>query len=143
MLSRRSEPMNRGELEQRAIEAAARCLQTKGYISLVDVFIELGKLSRQDHERWRFRQIPYLEVVLQTNLARINAIIRAVQANSRRGNLRASWTAYMSWGKGKRQLLRFSKSGHPDLERVYATHYLRSGKNQIEAAVRSTSCEAA
>ncbi len=116
--------MNRVELRQQAIEAAARCLEAKGYISLVDVFVDLGKLSRADYERWRLRQVPYLEKVLQSNLARINVIIRAVQENSRRGKLRASWTAYMSWGKGKRQPLRFSKSGHPDLERTYATHYL-------------------
>jgi hypothetical protein len=34
------------------------------------------------------------------------------------------YTAYVSWGKGKRQPLRFSKSGDATLERAYATHYL-------------------
>jgi len=52
--------MNRRELEQTAINAADRCLKTKGYISAVDVLMELGKLSRQDYERWRFRQVPFL-----------------------------------------------------------------------------------
>ena len=116
--------MNRRELEQSAISAADRCLKAKGYISMVDVLLELGKLSREDYERWRFRQVPFLERVLQGNLAQFNALLRAVQANSARGKLKASWIAYMSWGKGKRLPLRFSKSGDPNLERVYATHYL-------------------
>lgn len=116
--------MNRRELEQAAISAADRCLEAKGYISMVDVLLELGTLSREDHEKWRFRQVPFLERVVHGNLARLNAVLRAVQANSARGNMKASWTAYMSWGKGKRQPLRFSKSGDPNLERAYATHYL-------------------
>jgi hypothetical protein len=116
--------VNRRELEQAAVSAAHRCLKAKGYISMVDVLLELGKLSREGYKRWRFRQVPFLERVLQGNLAQLNALLRAVQANSAKGKLKASWTSYMFWGKGKRQPLRFSKSGDPNLERVYATHYL-------------------
>ena len=125
--------MNRRELEQAAIDAAGRCLKAKGYIAMVDVLMELGLLSREDHERWRFRQVPFLERVVHGNLSRLNAILRAVRANSVRGNLKASWTAYMSWGKGKRQPLRFSKSGDPNLERAYATHYVLQ-KQQLAPA---------
>ena len=116
--------MNRRELEQAAISAADRCLKAKGYLSMVDVLLELGMLSREDHEKWRFRQVPFLERVVRGNLARLNDVLRAVQTNSARRKMKASWTAYMSWGKGKRQPLRFSKSGDPNLERAYATHYL-------------------
>jgi len=116
--------VNRREVEEAAISAADRCLKAKGYISMVDVLMELGKLSREDYESWRFRQVSCLERVIRCNLSQLNAVLRAVQANSARGNMKASWTAYMSWGKGKRQPLRFSKSGDPNLERAYATHYL-------------------
>jgi hypothetical protein len=116
--------MNRRELEQAAIGAADRCLKSMGYISMVDVLMEMGKLSREDYERWRFRKVPFLERVIQGNLAKINTVLRAVRSNSARGKMIASWTAYMSWGKGKREPLRFSKSGDPNLERAYATHYL-------------------
>ena len=116
--------VNRRESEQAAIGAADRCLKAKGYISMVDVLMEVGKLSREDYERWRFRQVPFLERVLHGNLAQLNVMLSAVQTNSARGHMNASWTAYMSWGKGKRQPLRFSKSGNPNLERAYATHYL-------------------
>ncbi|MGO8929656.1 MAG: hypothetical protein ACLQU3_22550 [Limisphaerales bacterium] len=126
--------MNRRELEQAAITAADRCLKAKGYISMVDVLMECGKLSREDYEKWRFRQVPFLERVVQGNLAQINAMLRAVQTNSARGKMKASWTAYMSWGKGKRQPLRFSKSGNANLERAYATHYLSPREAQRSAS---------
>jgi len=34
-------------------------------------------------------------------------------------------TVYESWGKGKKTLLQFSKSGDPRIETVYATHFVR------------------
>ena len=116
--------VNRADLAQATIAAANRCLEAKGYISMVDVLIELGRLSPQDYEKWRFRQVPFLERVIQGNLARLNVMLRAVQNNSARGRLKASYTAYMSWGKGARRPLRFTKSGDLALERAYATHYL-------------------
>ena len=33
-------------------------------------------------------------------------------------------TAYVSWGKGRRQPLRFSKYGDPRVEELFSTHYL-------------------
>jgi hypothetical protein len=128
--------VNRQELEQAAISAADRCLKTKGYISMVDVLMELGMLSHEDHETWRHLQVPFLEQVVHGNLARINAVLRAVQTNSARGKMKASWTAYMSWGKGKRHPLRFSKSGDANLERAYATHYLQPRESGESGAVR-------
>ena len=67
---------------------------------------------------------PYLENVIQLNLSQISAICRALHLSASRGNLKASWTAYVKWGKGNRTPLRFSKSGDPALERRWATHYL-------------------
>jgi hypothetical protein len=132
--------VNRRELEQAALQAADRCLKAKGYISMVDVLMELGKLSREDYERWRFRQVPFLERVIHGNLAQLNAMLRAVQINSARGNMKASWTAYMSWGKGQRQPLRFSKSGDPNLERAYATHYLLPRATSATSQALASAC---
>jgi hypothetical protein len=118
--------MNQRELEQKAIQAADCCLKAKGYISVVDTFMEMGALTKENHENWRFRRVPYLEKVVQMNLSHISVVVKAVQANSIRGKLKPSTTKYMSWGKGARQQLRFTKSGNPYLEKVYATHFVRT-----------------
>jgi hypothetical protein len=46
-------------------------------------------------------------------------------------NLTASQTAYVKWGKGRRTLLRFTKTGEERLEKVYARHFVRPGKNPL------------
>ena len=116
--------MNSQQAAQKAIEAADRCLKAKGFISMVDVLMEMGKLTREQHERWRFRQVPYLERVIPGSLTQLDAIVRAVRNNSSKGGLTPSRTAYYSWGKGRRQPLRFTKTGNPFLEEAYSTHYL-------------------
>jgi hypothetical protein len=117
--------MNRRELEQAALKAADCCLEARNYIALTDVFLEMGKLSPEDYQRWRTGTVPYLERVISLNLGQITAVCKAVRSSTGRGGLKASWTAYMSWGNAARHPLRFTKSGLPALERLWATHYLR------------------
>ena len=60
--------MNRTDFMKKARAAADRLLQDKGYISAVDVLLAMGRLSKEDYERWRFRQVPHLEKVLPGSL---------------------------------------------------------------------------
>ena len=46
--------------------------------------------------------------------------------------LKPSRTAYMSWGKGPKQRLRFSKYGTPRIEEMYSTHYIRQKDSKPE-----------
>src|SRR5438552_18766476 len=120
--------MNRTELTQKAKAAAYELLQTKGYISAVDVLMAMGKLSKENYEDWRFRRVPNLEKVLPGSLNQFQFLLRTLRSHARDElRLKPSRTAYMSWGKGRRQPLRFSKYGNPYLEELYSTHYV-SGK---------------
>jgi hypothetical protein len=100
-------------------------LKEKGYICFVDVFMKLGYLSQSDYENWRFRRVSPLERVLTLNLSTINFIMKTVRRNSLAGHLKPSLTVYKSWGKRKKTLLQFSKSGDPTLETAYATHFVK------------------
>ena len=62
--------------------------------------------------------------MLRLNLATINFVMKTVRRNSLNGHLKPSLTVYKSWGKGKKVLLQFSKSGDPPLETAYATHFV-------------------
>lgn len=126
--------MNRTELEQAALTAASRCMKAKRHIALVNVLMEMGKLSQANHEDWRMGRTPYLERVIELNLSQINVVCCVIHASARRGNLKPSWTAYVKWGKGGRPSLRFTKSGDPNLERRWATHYLPPASKTITAA---------
>lgn len=122
--------LNRQELIRQTNLAASKLLREKGYISVVEVLMEMRKISKADYENWRFRRVPYLEKVITLNLSKINAILRTLQKNAQDGNLKASQTVYTSWGKGPRQVLRFSKSGSPHLEQAYSTHFVKRKENE-------------
>jgi len=117
--------MNRTELVRKARAAAEQLLRDKGYLSAVDVLLAMGRLSKEDYERWRFRQVPHLEKVLPGSLNQHAFFCRELRVYARDElDLKPSRTAYMSWGKGRRQPLRFTKYGQPHLEELYSTHYV-------------------
>lgn len=95
---------------------------------MVDVFVQLGYLTEKDVESWRLRKIPYLENSIAVNLAKVSFICKVVHSNCKNGNLKSSRTDYMSWGKGAKQRLRFSKTGRKEIEDAYSTHYLKPEK---------------
>jgi hypothetical protein len=117
--------VNRAELVASMNRASSELLREKGFISFVDVPIHMGKLTKEDHESWRMKRIPYLERAIRLNFSQISHLLRALRQNAVKGRLQTRRTAYVSWGKGPRQPLRFSKSGHPGIEVAYATHFVK------------------
>ena len=95
------------ELVLKAKAAADLVLQAKGYVSLVDVLLAMGRLSKANYERWRFRQIPHLEKVLPGSLNQHSFLCHQLRAYALgQLKLRPSRTTYVSWGKGGQHPLR-------------------------------------
>lgn len=120
--------MNNGDIISKVHNSMYCQLQKSGIATPVQVLIDLGYLSAADYERWRFGQVDYLERVCKVNLHKLAFVMKEIRAYARKNNLKASWTFYRQWGrKGKKPAvkLRFSKYGSEDVERGYATHYLR------------------
>src|SRR5206468_4090974 len=114
------------DLARKAKAAADHVLHAKGYISMVDVLMEMGTLTKENYERWRFRQVPHLEKVVPGSLNKLQFLLRTLRSHARdKLGLMPSRTVYTSWGKGPQQLLRFSKYGNPYVEESYSTHYIR------------------
>jgi len=122
---------NRKDLLRALSTITSELLNEKGYICFVDVFMKLGYLSKSDYENWRFRRVSSLERVLTVNLSRINFIMKTVRRNSLNGHLKPSMTIYKSWGKGKKTLLQFSKSGNPTIETASATHFVKPNSTEM------------
>lgn len=102
-------------------------IKKNGYAAPVQVLMDIGVLKKEDYERWRLGKVDFLERVCQVNLSKLSAIMREIRLYARKNNLKESWSCYKRWGQKKQyvQQLRFSKSGSPQIERAYATHYLR------------------
>lgn len=102
----------------------------RGYATPVDVLVEIGVLPKQKYEEWRFGKIPYLELVCTCNLRQLSVIMGQIRRYAEKSGLKPSFCYYKQWGIKKKQghkpviPLRFSKSGKPEIEKAYATHYV-------------------
>ena len=97
-------------------------------VAPVDVLVGMGLPTREHLEDWRRGRVPYLERVIHGNLTRLSRLLRILRFHAHDLNLKPSWTAYMRWGKGPKERLRFTKTGDPKLEEAYATHFVWPGK---------------
>ena len=57
--------MNNKDLLRKLGTVTSKLLKDKGYISIVDIFMELGYLSLKDYESWRMKRIPMMMYILK------------------------------------------------------------------------------
>lgn len=98
-------------------------IETKGFATIVDTFIDVGILDKIDYEKWRKGQVLYLEKICKGNLNRLSETIKEIYKYSKELDLKENFTFYKKYGKGKVKL-RFSKSGRDNIEKRYATHFI-------------------
>ncbi|CAI3303195.1 hypothetical protein CIRMBP1231_00566 [Enterococcus cecorum] len=87
--------------------------------------MEIGVLTKQNYEAWRFGKVSYLEKACTCNLNKLTKILKQIYKYAQKNALKPSVSQYRLWGK-KGKELRFSKSGRPEVERKYATHFVDS-----------------
>lgn len=120
--------MNRQKIEQRVKQYAMELIYVKGYVSPIDLFLQIGWLTDEKVNQWRFRKIPYLERVATSNLGKLNFALKTLKKFALEQGWKESMTVYNSWGKGAKQKLFFSKSRNPHMEKLYATNYVLKRK---------------
>lgn len=122
--------MNEKELTAKIHSSMYQQCKDRGYATPVDVLMDVGVLSKKSYEGWRFGRVPFLEKVCGVNLHKLSFIMGQIRSFARKNGYKESFTYYKQWGTKNRGgikstiPLRFSKSGNPDIERAYATHYL-------------------
>ena len=117
--------MNSIRVEKNIRQYCMELMEEKGYISPVDILLKTEYLTKADYERWRFGKVEFLEKVCRANLAKLSRVNKVIRKVAEKENLKASWTAYVKYGKGQKEALRFSKSNNSHVEKSYATHYVR------------------
>jgi hypothetical protein len=111
-------------LEERVIEAAEGVLAEQGYVSVIDVLTRIRYLVPVHVDDWRKGRAACLEELIFVNPDKVANAMTLFQEWARHRNLKPSETAYLARTVGPRRDLQFSKSGDPDIERAYRTHYV-------------------
>lgn len=126
--------MKDSELTGKVHSAVYHQCKQRGYAAPADVLVDIGVLPRQKYEEWRFGKVQYLEQACTCNLNKLSFIMKQIRAYAKETNLKPSFCCYKQWGAKKKHghqavvPLRFSKSGNPEIERAYATHYVDTGR---------------
>lgn len=126
--------------------------QRRGYATPVDVLMDIGVLPKKQYEAWRNGKISYLESVCTVNLHKLSFIMKQMRLCAQKQGWKSSFCYYKQWGLQKKNgqghksvvKLRFSKSGNPEIERSYATHFVdpfRTAQLKTEKQTPHTSQE--
>lgn len=89
--------------------------------------VDLNVLEKKSYPDWRDGRVPCLEKVCHMNLSKLSKAMHAIRRYAYEHHLRPSYTVYKKYGKGNQELC-FSRNGRADVERNYATHYLKGGE---------------
>ena len=121
--------MNDGELKAAVDSSMYHQCQERGFATPVDVLMDVGVLTKQKYEDWRFGRVSFLEAVCTVNLSKLSLIMKEVRHYASKNGLKPSSSVYKQWGlktKGHKPVIRlhFSKTGKPEIEAAYATHYV-------------------
>jgi hypothetical protein len=114
---------NRKTLAERVTEAAEAALADQSYVSPIDVLVGIRWLDGTTLKRWERGDVDCLEGAIQTGLPRLSEAMRLLRAWATAKRLVPSETSYVA-RTPRRETLRFSKSGDPDIERLYRTHWI-------------------
>lgn len=127
-------PMNEKELIGKVHSSVYHQCQRRGYATPVDMLMDIGVLPKQKYEDWRFGKVDYLERVCTVNLRKLSFIMHQMRVYAQKTGLKPSFCYYKRWGVKKKTgqghkpviPLWFSKSGNPEVEKWYATHFIDS-----------------
>lgn len=123
-------------LYPRIEQTVAVILKQDKVVAPVDVLVGMGLLAPDQLENWRRGRVTYLEQVIDCNLIRLSRLLRILRFHAHDLKLMPSTTVYVCSGKGRKQRLRFTKTGDLELEEAYARHFVWPGKSPFHAPVR-------
>jgi hypothetical protein len=112
--------MKKKKYSQQVATVAGNVVSLKGYVSVIDLMMGLNWLTIEKLNDWKQGRVPYLERVITVNLTKISRTMKAFRAWAVHSKLKPSQTVY----KHKNFQLRFSKTGEPNIETAYSTHYV-------------------
>jgi hypothetical protein len=125
---------NQAKLRREIAAAGKAVVARNGYVSPIDALLATGWLRPEKVEDWRRGRVQYLEWVVVASLPKISMAMRIFRSWAESEGLRPSETVYVSWTKDRHRL-RFSKSGDPNIERAYRTHWLPPKTNGTQATI--------
>lgn len=119
-------------VEDRVTRAAEETLVEQHYVSAIDVLLRLRWLHPSHVDLWRQARLECLEEMVQAGPEKQLIALHTLRTWATGHGLTPSVTEYTARTRDRRPL-RFSSSGHPDIERAYRTHWVSPDLSERKA----------
>jgi hypothetical protein len=113
---------NRANLAERVVTAAESMLAVEDSVCAIDMLLGIRWLDGGAVDAWRQGRLDCVEAAIQTNPERLAEAMEIFRSWATEKGLIASQADYVA-RTPQRQVLRFSRSGDADVERLYRTHW--------------------
>jgi len=128
---------NQAALTRRIAVVAQQALAARQIVTPVEVLVGVGWLPADQVEAWRRGRVPYLERVAGVNLAKLSTALRLLAGWANSNQLTPGETVYVAWTRDRHRL-RFTKTGDPNIERAWRTHWISPALSEAKRAARRT-----
>jgi hypothetical protein len=112
------------KLEERVYRAAEAALVRQHYVSAIDVLCGMGLLASSAVDSWLKGRIEFLESEIQGSPSKISSSIAIFERWAQDKGLNPSETGYVRPTRSGAVPLLFFKSGDPQIEKTFRTHYI-------------------
>jgi hypothetical protein len=113
------------------VAAAGEALARQGFVTPVDVCLELGWLHQVNVDDWRYGRVDDLEYFLPVHDSRLIDLLVYLQEWASGRGLQRAEAEYVSAGRGQRQL-RFLADGNPQVEAAWRARWMSADLDDRE-----------
>jgi hypothetical protein len=120
------------DLRVRVVRAAEAALARQQYVSAIDVFCGMGLLASTNVDAWRKGRIDFLERMLQGSPGKISSSLSIFRDWALEKGLHPSEIEYARNTRAGTAPLQFTQAAHPEMEKIYRTHYLSAALSPVK-----------
>jgi hypothetical protein len=120
------------DLRVRVVRAAEAALARQPYVSAIDVFCGMGLLASTNVDAWRKGRIDFLERMLQGSPGKISSSLSIFRDWAEAKGLHPSEIEYARNTRAGTTPLQFTQAAHPEMEKIYRTHYLSAALSPVK-----------
>jgi hypothetical protein len=112
------------KFEERVYRASEATLARQHYVSFIDVLCGMGLLASSAVDSWRKGRIDFLESEIQGSRNKISSSLAIFRRWAHEKGLKLRETDYVRPARSGTVPLQFSRSGDPQIEKSYRTHFV-------------------
>ena len=104
--------MNDGEIIGKVQSSMYTRLINQGVVFPFEVLMDVGVLSKENYEDWRFGRVPFLEAICTVNVRKLSFIMHLMRIYAKKYDLKTFVSFYKQWGQKSQRAMARNRSSN-------------------------------